>query len=60
MKSSRPGSGLATGIAAVVLVVLLTAGAVLAFAVDQVFLGVIGGIGALLTGWAFVSARKAA
>ena len=51
---------LATALLAVVLVVLLAGASVLAFIGDQVFLAAVGGIGAFLTGWALISARKAA
>ena len=45
---------------AVVVVVLLTGGAAVAYLGGQMFLAVIGGIGALLTIWALVTPRKAA
>lgn len=50
----------ATGVLAVVLVVLLASAAVAAYQGGQLFLAVVGGIGALLTIWALVTARKAA
>ena len=55
-----PASRIATRILAVSLVVLLAGASALALTGGQVFLGVIGAIGGLLTLWALVSASKAA
>ena len=55
-----PAGRIATRILALVLVVLLAGAAYLAFVGGQVFLGVIGAIGGLLTIWALISASKAA
>ena len=51
---------IATGVLAVMLVVLLASAAIAAYQGGQLVLAVVGGIGALLTIWALVTARKAA